>query len=64
MVKTLIEQNKTSMMEMIKSQFDINETPGSSNLVNSPAEIQQQSSKIKVTKFSCSYFKVVRLGRL
>ena len=42
MVKTLIEQNK-GMMEMIKSQHDINDTPGPSNLAKRLAEIQQQS---------------------
>ena len=43
MVKTLIEQNK-AMMKIIKSQYDMNETPGPSNLAKRPAEIQQQSS--------------------
>ena len=44
---------------MIKTQSDKNETPGPSNF----AKIQQQSSKITVTQFKGSYFKVARLGR-
>ena len=51
MVKLLIEQNK-AVMEMIKFQYDINETPGLSNLAKRPSEIQQRSSQIKVTKFN------------
>ena len=43
MVKSLIEQNK-AVMEMIKFQYDINETPGPSNFAKRPSEIQQQSS--------------------
>ena len=62
MVKLIIEQNK-AIVGIIKSQSDINETPGPSNLSKRPAEIQQQKSKIKVTKFNDSYFKVARLGR-
>ena len=62
MVKSLIEQNK-AVMEIIKFQYDINETPGPSNLTKRLSEIQQQSSQIKVTKFNDFYFKVARLGR-
>ena len=62
MVKSLIEQNG-AVMEMIKFQYDTNETLGPSNLVKRPSEIQQQSSQIKVSKFNGSYFKVARLGR-
>ena len=51
MVKTLIEQNKT-MIEIMKTQSDKNETPCPSNFAKPPAEMQQQSSKIKVTKFN------------
>ena len=49
-VKTLIEQNK-AMMETMETRSDKNETSGPSNLTKRPAEIQQQISKIKVTKF-------------
>ena len=38
MMKTLIEQNKAKI-EMIKFQYDINETPGPPNLDKRPAEI-------------------------
>ena len=61
MVKTLIEENK-AMMEMIQFQYDINETPSPSNLAKRPAEVQQQISQIKVSKFNGFYFKVARLG--
>ena len=61
MVKSLIEQNKT-VMKMIKFQYNMNETPGPSNLAKIPSEIQQQSFRIKVTKVNGSYFKVARLG--
>ena len=63
MVKSLIEQYKVAM-EMIKFLYDINETPGPSNLAKRPSEIQQQSSQIKVTKFNGSYFKVAILAAL
>ena len=59
MVKILTEKNKT-MIEMMKTQSDKNEIPGPSNFVKRPAEIQQQISKIKWTKFNGSYF--ARLG--
>ena len=36
-VDTLIEQNK-AVMEMIKFQYDINETPGPSNLAKRPSK--------------------------
>ena len=62
MVKILTEANKKKI-EMIKTQSDKSEIPGPSNLAKRPAEIQQQMSKIKVTKFNDSYFKVVCLGR-
>ena len=62
MMKTLIKQNK-AMMEMITFQYDINETPGPFNFVKRPAEVQQQSSQIKVTKFNGFHFKVACLGR-
>ena len=39
------------MIEMMKTQSDKNKIIGPSNLTKRPAEIQQQSSKIKVTKF-------------
>ena len=47
------------MIEMMKTQSDKNEIPGSFNFTKRPAEIQQQSSKIKVTKF-----KMVPISRL
>ena len=61
MVKSLIEQNK-AVIEMIKFQYDMNETQGPSNLAKKPYEMQQ-SSQIQVTKFNGFYFKVARLGR-
>ena len=48
---------------MIKNQSDKNEISGPSNVAKRAAEILQQSSPIKVTKFNGSYFKVARLGR-
>ena len=36
-------------MKIMKNQCDKNETPGPSNLAKRPAEIQQQSSKIKAS---------------
>ena len=63
MIKSLNEQNK-AVMEIIKFQYDINETPGLYNLVKRPSEIQQQSSQKKVTKFNGFCFKVARLIRL
>ena len=60
--KSLMEQNK-AVMEMIKFQYDINETPGPSNLAKKPCEIHQQRSKIKFIKFNGFYFKVARHGR-
>ena len=39
MVKILIEPNK-AMIDMMKTQSDKNEIPGSSNLAKRPAEIQ------------------------
>ena len=50
------------MMEMIKFQYDINETPGPSNLAERPSKNPTISSQIKVAKFNGSYFKVTRLG--
>ena len=50
MVKTLTEQNKV-MIEMMKTQSDKSDIPCRSNLVKRKAEIQQQSSKMKVIKF-------------
>ena len=50
MIKSLIEQNK-AMIDMMKYQSLKNSTPGTFNLVKRPAEIQQQSSKIKVARF-------------
>ena len=58
MVKTLIEQNKP-MTEMMQTQFDKCEIPGPSNRAKRPAELQQQSLKIKVTKL-----KMVPISRL
>ena len=58
MMKTLIEQNK-AMLEMMKNESEKDETPDPSNLAKRPAEIQQRSSKIKVTKF-----KMVPISRL
>ena len=58
MVKTSMEQNKAK-----KTQYDKSDIPGSSNLAKRPAEIQKQSSKINITEFNGSYFKVVRFGR-
>ena len=49
MVKTLTEQNK-AMIEMMKTQSDKNVIPRTSNFAKRTAEIQQQSSKIKVKK--------------
>ena len=50
MVKSLIEQNK-AVMEMIKFQYDINETPGPSNLAKRP-------SKNPATKFTNKSYQV------
>ena len=48
---------------MIKTQSDKNKILGPSNLAKRPAELQQQSSIIKVTKFNGPYSTVARLGR-
>ena len=61
MVKTLTEQNK-AMIEMMKTQSDKNEIPGPFNFTKRKGGIQQQSPKIKVTKFNSSYFKVTRFA--
>ena len=50
MVQSLIEQNK-AVMEIIKFQYNINETSVPSNLDKRPSEIQLQIVQIKVTKF-------------
>ena len=62
MVKSLIEQNK-AVMQMIKFQYDINETPSPSNLAKRLPKYPTAKAQIKVTKFNGSYFKVARLGR-
>ena len=50
MVKSLIEQDK-AVMETIKFQYDINETPGPSNLAKRP-------SKNPATKFTNKSYQV------
>ena len=60
-MKTLTEQNK-AMIEMMKTQSYKTEIISPSNFAKRPAEIQQQSSTIKVTKLNDFYFKVAHLG--
>ena len=64
MVKTWVELNKALLIELNKFQSDTSEIPGHFNLAERPAEIQQQSSKIKVTKFNGFYFKKPLLEKL
>jgi len=46
-VKSLIEQNK-AVMEIIKFQYDLNETPGPSNLAKRPSKNPAISSQTKL----------------
>ena len=49
------------MIDMMKTQSDKGKIPGPSKSAKRPAELQQQSLKIKLQ--NCSYFKVICLGR-